>query len=198
METAGRTGATPPNVIVLCMDQWDAHMDLPEGLRLPAMETMERRGVTFEKQYCTVPMCTASRAAMWTGVHAKNAGLWDNLNFSWIRELSPDVPTLGHMLRELGYYTAFKGKWHLSEVPLSEDALERYGFADFQAWGEMFGTPLQGAMLDGTVAFELHPDIAVVAHHRHARARRGGLHGAVVAHRVERSARALHRDVAVM
>lgn len=144
----------PPNVLIMCMDQWDAHMDLPADFRLPAMEEMERRGVTFEKQYCTVPMCTASRAAMWTGVHAKNAGLWDNLNFSWIRELSPDVPTLGHMLRELGYYTAFKGKWHLSDVPLREDALERYGFADFQAWGEMFGTPLQGAMLDGTVAFE--------------------------------------------
>ncbi|MFD1504854.1 sulfatase-like hydrolase/transferase [Georgenia yuyongxinii] len=147
-------GGRRPNFIIMCMDQWDAHMELPANLRLPAMERMEERGVTFEKQYCTVPMCTASRAAMWTGVHAKNTGLWDNLNFSWIHELSPDVPTIGHMLREQGYYTAFKGKWHLSDVPMSEDALERYGFADFQAWGEMFGTPLQGAMLDGTVAFE--------------------------------------------
>jgi arylsulfatase A-like enzyme len=58
------------------------------------------------------------------------------------------------MMGELGYYTAFKGKWHLSEVELSEDTLERYGFSDFQQWGEMFGAPLQGEQLDGAVAFE--------------------------------------------
>ena len=54
------------------------------------------------------------------------------------------------MLREQGYYTAFKGKWHLSAVPNREDALERYGFSDDQQWGEMFGAPLEGAQLDGT------------------------------------------------
>jgi arylsulfatase A-like enzyme len=58
------------------------------------------------------------------------------------------------MLRQQGYYTAFKGKWHLSEVEQSEDSLECYGFADYQQWGDMFGAPLQGAQLDGTVAFE--------------------------------------------
>jgi len=91
---------------------------------------------------------------MWTGVHAKKTGLWDNTNFAWIHELSPNIPTIGHMLREQGYYTAFKGKWHCSEVPRSEDALERYGFSDFQQWGEMFGAPLQGEQLDGAAVFE--------------------------------------------
>jgi arylsulfatase len=46
-------------------------------------------------------------------------------------------------LRDQGYYTAFKGKWHLSAVPKSENALERYGFSDYQQWGEMFGAPLE-------------------------------------------------------
>jgi arylsulfatase len=62
---------------------------------------------------------------MWTGVHAKQTGLWDNTNFAWIGELSEQIPTIGHMLRELGYCTAFKGKWHLSHLPRTEDALER-------------------------------------------------------------------------
>jgi arylsulfatase len=92
---------------------------------------------------------------MWTGVHAKKVGLWDNTNFAWIGEFSTDTPTIGHLLREQGYHTAFKGKWHLSEVPSAEDALERYGFSDYQQWGDMFGAPLQGEMLDGTVAFEV-------------------------------------------
>lgn len=42
----------------------------------------------------------------------------------------------------------------MSVVPKGEDALERYGFSDYQQWGEMFGAPLQGAMLDGAATFE--------------------------------------------
>jgi len=144
-----------PNLLVLCMDQWDAHMQVPNAVQFPAMRRLEAQGVSFNRHYCTVPVCTASRATMWTGLHAKQAGLWDNTNFAWIDELAPNIPTLGHLLREQGYHTAFKGKWHLSEVPLGEDMLERYGFADFQQWGDMFGAPLHGEMLDGTVAFEV-------------------------------------------
>jgi arylsulfatase A-like enzyme len=146
--------AARPNFLILCMDQWQRHMRVPEEVRFPAMERLEAQGVSFDRQYCTVPICTPSRATMWTGVHARQAGLWDNTNFAWVDELSSDIPTIGHMLREQGYYTAFKGKWHLSDVPHTEDALERYGFADFQQWGEMFGAPLQGAQLDGTAVFE--------------------------------------------
>ncbi len=142
-----------PNILILCMDQWDTHMQVPEDVKFPAMERLEAQGVTFDRQYCTVPICTPSRATMWTGVHAKKTGLWDNTNFAWIKELSSEIPTIGHMLRERGYYTAFKGKWHLSEMSLSEDALDRYGFADCQQWGEMYGAPLEGERLDGTVAF---------------------------------------------
>lgn len=143
-----------PNFLILCMDQWQTHMQLPVEVHFPAMERLESQGVTFDRQYCTVPICTPSRATMWTGVHAKQTGLWDNTNFAWIDELSSKVPTIGHLLREQGYYTAFKGKWHLSDLPRGEDALERYGFADLQQWGEMFGAPLQGAQLDGAAAFE--------------------------------------------
>jgi arylsulfatase len=136
------------------MDQWDAHMQVPEEVEFPAMERLEAQGVSFDRQYCTVPICTPSRATMWTGVHAIHTELWDNTNFAWIEELTSQIPTIGHLLREQGYYTAFKGKWHLSETERSEDALERYGFSDFQQWGEMFGAPLQGEQLDGAAAFE--------------------------------------------
>jgi arylsulfatase A-like enzyme len=145
IQTSGREAsanrAGRPNILILCMDQWQTHMQVPEDVEFPATRRLEARGVSFDRQYCTVPICTPSRATMWTGVHAKQAGLSDNTNFAWIHELSSEIPTIGHLMREQGYYTAFKGKWHLSEVPRSEDALERYGFSDLQQWGEMFGTP---------------------------------------------------------
>lgn len=143
-----------PNILVLCMDQWQTHMKLPRDVEFPAMRRLESRGVSFNRQYCTVPICTPSRATMWTGVHAKKTGLWDNTNFAWIGELRRDLPTIGHLLREHGYHTSFKGKWHLSSLPRSEDALETYGFSDYQEFGDMFGAPLQGAMLDDNAASE--------------------------------------------
>lgn len=51
-------------------------------------------------------------------------------------ELRAGFPTLGTMLREQGYYTAYKGKWHLSVInqkigtdkfPNATQALEPYG-----------------------------------------------------------------------
>ena len=143
-----------PNILVLCMDQWDVHMDLPPGVELPAIQRLVGAGVSLSNQYCTVPQCTPSRATMWTGQHAKSVGLWDNTNFAWTDVLDEEIPTVGTMLREQGYYTAFKGKWHLSHPERSSDALEGYGFSDYQSWGDNWGGPLQGEELDGTVAFE--------------------------------------------
>lgn len=156
METTPSTpqSASRPNILILCMDQWDAHMEVPGQVQFPAMQRLEAQGVSFDRQYCTTPICTPSRASMWTGVHAKNTGLWDNTNMAWIDQLSHEVLTIGQMLREQGYYTAFKGKWHLSPLAMSEDALEDYGFSDYQQWGDMYGAPLEGEKLDGTAAFQ--------------------------------------------
>ncbi len=50
------------------------------------------------------------------------------------------------MLREQGYYTAYKGKWHLSVInqkvgknafPNSMNSLEDYGFSDYNYDGEV-------------------------------------------------------------
>lgn len=143
-----------PNILILCMDQWQARMQLPAAVRLPALERLEARGTTLDRHYCTVPICTPSRGTMWTGRHAKEIGLWDNTNFAWIDGPPDDVVTVGHMLRDQGYYTAFKGKWHLTDLPKSEDALEPFGFSDYQAWGDNFGPPLGGAQLDCSAGYE--------------------------------------------
>ncbi len=147
-------GKKRPNILILCMDQWQTHMQLPPDVHFPAMERLESQGVSFDNHYCTNPICTPSRATMWTGVHANMTGVQENTNQAWIEELSRDIPTIGHMLRDQGYYTAFKGKWHLSWLEHSEDALESYGFSDFQQWGEMYGAPLEGEKVDGAAAFQ--------------------------------------------
>jgi arylsulfatase A-like enzyme len=41
--------------------------------------------------------------------------MFDNTNFPWIGSMSTGIRTLGHLLREAGYYTACKRKQHLTK-----------------------------------------------------------------------------------
>lgn len=144
------------NVLFIVSDQEYAHQAMPEGVSLPNHERLKAAGVTFDNHQVTTTVCTPSRSVMLTGQHTPHTGMWDNTNMAWISEMDTAIPTVGHMLRDAGYYTAFKGKWHLSDVPGegSKDALEPYGFADFQDWGETWGEPLDGYRQDPKVAEE--------------------------------------------
>jgi arylsulfatase len=66
---------------------------------------------------------------------------------------------IGHLLRKAGYYTAYKGKWHLNrkfdvEDPdrLFTEEMEKYGFADFFSPGDIIGHTLGGYQFDHLVA----------------------------------------------
>jgi arylsulfatase len=157
------------NVLVLTCDQHNAHLPRPPGYELPNHDRLEARGLVFDDFQVGSGLCTPSRSVMWTGQHAPLTGMWDNTNMAWIDDMDPATRTVGHMLRDAGYYTAFKGKWHLSEIPGTgtEDALEPYGFSDFQGFGEVWGEALDGYERDGDIAADAEawltrkaPDIA--------------------------------------
>ena len=145
------------NILMIVTDQEYAHQALPEGASLPNRERLKERGVTFNNHQVTTTVCTPSRSVMWTGQHTPLTRMFDNTNLAWIDDMRADpesLPTVGHMLRDLGYYTAFKGKWHESEFPEGDtsDAMEPYGFSDFQASGDVQGIPLDGFMKDPPTA----------------------------------------------
>jgi arylsulfatase A-like enzyme len=83
-------------------------------------------------------MCTSSRAVMLTGLQTPDNRMFENADMPYVKALSTQVPTLGHLLRKAGYYTAYKGKWHLN-ADFDRDDLARlytkdmdaYGFSDF-------------------------------------------------------------------
>ncbi len=148
-----------PNILMIVVDQEFAHQSIPEGVNLPNRDRLRSQGVTFNNQQVTTTVCTPSRSVMWTGHHTPFTKMFDNTNLAWIEDMSTDpktLPTIGHMLRDLGYYTAYKGKWHESELQEGDtkDALEPYGFSDFQDWGEVQGGPLDGFTKDPKVAEE--------------------------------------------
>jgi arylsulfatase A-like enzyme len=144
------------NFLFIVTDQEYAHQAMPEGVFLPNRARMKANGVTFANHHTAHTVCTPSRSTMYTGMHPAHSGMFDNTNFAWMSDMSTDIPTIGHMLREQGYYTAFKGKWHEAELPAenAEDAMEPYGFSDFQEWGDCYGGPHDGYNVDPKIAAE--------------------------------------------
>lgn len=157
-----------PNILMIVTDQEYAHQPMPADLDLPSRARIRARGVTFNQHHCATTVCTPSRSVMWTGQHTPHTRMFDNTNFAWIDDMKADpetLPTIGHMLRDLGYHTVFKGKWHLSDLPEegSRVAMEPYGFSEYQDWGDVQGGPLDGALKDGRIAEEAVDWLAVRA-----------------------------------
>ena len=148
-----------PNILFVFTDQERYQQKWPPGLSLPAHERLQRTGVTFHNHYCPATMCTSSRAVLLTGLQTPDNKMFENTDMPWVGNLSLKIPTIGHMLRKAGYYTAYKGKWHLNrkfDVPdprhLLTKEMEQYGFADFNSIGDVVGHRLGGYEYDHLIA----------------------------------------------
>ncbi|WP_428660233.1 sulfatase-like hydrolase/transferase [Reyranella sp.] len=153
---AARSGL---NILFIFTDQERYHPRWPSGLSLPGHERLERSGVSFTNHQCPATMCTSSRSVIVTGLQTPDNGMFENLDVPWMRNLSPDHPTIGHMLRKAGYYTAYKGKWHLSREfdtrsveQFMTPHMEKYGFADNFSPGDLIGHTLGGYGFDQITA----------------------------------------------
>jgi arylsulfatase len=149
----------PPNILFVFTDQERFQAQPPSGLSLPGHERLQRKGVSFANHQCPATMCTSSRAVMMTGLQTADNGMYENLDVPWMQSLSLDHPTIGHMLRQAGYYTAYKGKWHLSREfdtrsveQFMTPNMEKYGFADNFSPGDLIGHTLGGYSYDHITA----------------------------------------------
>ncbi len=102
------------NILFIFTDQERYTAKWPAGLSLPAHERLQQTGVTFTQHYTSAIMCTPSRSVLMTRLQTPDNKMFDNCDCPWQQSLSPRMPTIGHMLRKAGYYTAYKGKWHLN------------------------------------------------------------------------------------
>lgn len=86
----------------------------------------------------------------------------------YITRLDETLPTVGDMMRAAGYYTAYKGKWHMAgggALTEGDDStvasrfrsrswLEPYGFADWNVDGDTPGGIEEGYSTDDSIAGE--------------------------------------------
>jgi arylsulfatase A-like enzyme len=107
---AGRTKA---NVILIISDQfrWDcigANGLNPLNLT-PHIDRMGREGVNFANAITNQPVCSPSRACLFTGLYPNKHGGWRNGI-----PLAPEMFTIARAFRQAGYSANYIGKWHLA------------------------------------------------------------------------------------
>ncbi|MDJ0947271.1 MAG: sulfatase-like hydrolase/transferase [Kiloniellales bacterium] len=157
--------AKPRNILLIVTDQerYFRQGELPPGYRLPGHERLMRAGVTFTNHQVASCVCTPSRSVLYTGQHIQHTGMFDNTNFPWAGSMSTEINTLGDLLRARGYFTAYKGKWHLTREFETENDLhaprkifsaemEAYGFADYTGIGDIIAHTQGGFLHDGVIA----------------------------------------------
>lgn len=165
LRAAAGAGKKRPNVLLLVSDQERNGRDLPGNLDLPAHDKLLNQGVAFNQYYANTSPCSPSRSVMYTGQHTMRTGMTANLHAPPFPSLNQDLPTLGQVFQGLGYYTAYKGKWHLSDIddgpglmygsyPSRRRALEKHGFHDYNLTGDVHGSVWQGYLADRMVSAE--------------------------------------------
>jgi len=77
--------------------------------------------------------------------------------------MSTEIDTIGDLLRKQGYYTAYKGKWHLTQEfetanelhapkKILVDEMEAYGFSDYFGMGDVIGHTEGGYLHDDVIS----------------------------------------------
>ena len=125
----------PNNILFISID--DLNTDVGcyghDLVKTPNIDSLAKMGVRFENAYCQQPLCGPSRASVMSGLRPNTTGfvhLRDDL-----RELRPNVTTMGQYFSNKGYYVGRVGKIYHYNNPSS---IGTDGHDDTLTWQERF------------------------------------------------------------
>ncbi|MBW1790063.1 MAG: sulfatase-like hydrolase/transferase [Deltaproteobacteria bacterium] len=149
------------NILFITCDQQMFQTVQAEGFRQPALDRLADRGVTFANHYIASAVCTPSRGVIYSGLAPQVTGIQEEMMFGWTPSLPTNAVSIGTAMKQLGYSTAYFGKFELDRDIVYPkpgvnyaDALKKYGFDVWQPYGEVTGEKNQGYEVDGVIAAE--------------------------------------------
>lgn len=100
----------PPNVLFIAVDDLRPELNTYGASHIvsPNIDRLASEGLTFNRAYCNVPVCGASRASLLTGIKPTK----DRFVHYYTRaqEDTPDAVSLPRHFKDHGYYTISNGK----------------------------------------------------------------------------------------
>ncbi|OGP55862.1 MAG: hypothetical protein A2V67_12420 [Deltaproteobacteria bacterium RBG_13_61_14] len=160
-----------PNILLILVDQLRQPRWTPAGVT-PNLDRLAQTGVSFTQHFVSAVPCSPSRACMITGTYTTQNHMHSNCDFQVGERqpsLDPRIPTLGHIFRDAGFRTPYRGKWHLTRKADRDprDPLRAYGFEGWKPPEAPFGgAPYNGAVMDPVYAREAKAWLKDPNHHR--------------------------------
>src|SRR3984957_10661967 len=110
-ERQSRGGGRQPNILLVVSDQERQRGWLPPSVSLPWRERLMAEGIEFSTYFTHSSPCSPSGASLLTGRCLPGHGVIDNVIMPEHKELDPQTPTIGSLLRGAGYRSSYIGKW---------------------------------------------------------------------------------------
>jgi len=102
-----------PNILMICLDDlndWVGFLGGHPDVKTPHMDALAKRGRNFTNAHCVVPVCSASRVSIMSGLHATTHGSYEfGPSYQRIPALR-DAPCLQAYFKKHGYRTYAGGK----------------------------------------------------------------------------------------
>lgn len=99
-----------PNVLFIAVDDLRPQLGCygHELMKTPNIDRLARQGTLFERSYCMVPVCGASRASLMTGLRPRRNRFvgWQ----AWAEKDARGITPLNTYFKSHGYYTLSNGK----------------------------------------------------------------------------------------
>lgn len=145
-----------PNILIIMTDQERAPMHMESVYLetiLPARNRLKKEGISYENYYINASPCTPNRSVMLTGLYSQQIWMCTNPELGQ-PSLKTGFPSFARALRDIGYDTAYTGKWHISsDIDTGNpEALKDYGFDLFDPPNEFAGSPNEGEESDTDIA----------------------------------------------
>lgn len=124
-----------PNVLWLFTDQHRAQSMSCAGdpnIETPHLDRLAAEGIRFEQAYSNSPICSPSRACIYTGLYASSHGA-----FALHVPVKPGLTMIQQVFKDLGYRTSHYGKWHMSGGAAPSHFVSPYfrpGWDDWKGW----------------------------------------------------------------
>src|SRR5205823_10920595 len=101
-----------PNVLFIAIDDlndWVGCLGGHPQVKTPHIDRLAKRGILFTNAHCAAPLCNPSRAAVFSGKHPFETGVFANDETN-IRTIRPDLVLIPQLLKNAGYRTFGTGK----------------------------------------------------------------------------------------